>query len=100
MHRWTPLATSIPAHCCDDVATCVTLWLATLELKLIINSATRQRAPLTHRLWLSLKAESSAYRIPDARCAGLAARVARVARDHFDLAYRIAKSKKFRRLSL
>ena len=65
-----------------------------------VKSATRERVPLNHRLLLSLKAEASAYRIPDARCAGLAVRVAPSGVITFDLAYRIAKSKKFRRLSL
>ncbi|HTK12526.1 MAG TPA: integrase family protein [Xanthobacteraceae bacterium] len=64
------------------------------------KSATRERTALTHRLLETLKPEASAFRIPDARCVGLAVRVAPSGVLSFDLAYRIAKSKRFRRLSL
>lgn len=63
-------------------------------------SATRGRIPLTHRLLETLKPEGTAFRIPDARCAGLAVRVAPSGVVSFDLAYRVAKTKAFRRLSL
>lgn len=61
---------------------------------------TRQQIALTHRFLETLKPESEAFRIPDARCIGLAVRVAPSGVVTFDLAYRIAKSKSFRRLSL
>lgn len=61
---------------------------------------TRQRTALTHRFLTSVKPEAAAFRVPDERCAGLAVRVAPSGAITFDLAYRIAKSKKFRRLSL
>jgi integrase len=64
------------------------------------KSATRARTALTHRYLETMKAEAAAYRIPDARCAGLAIRVAPSGVVSFDLAYRVAKSKTFRRLSL
>lgn len=64
------------------------------------NSATRERTALTHRFLEALKPEPAAYRIPDARCAGLAVRVAPSGLVSFDLAFRVAKSKTFRRLSL
>lgn len=61
---------------------------------------TRTSVPLTHRFLETVKPEAAAFRIPDARCAGLAVRVAPSGVVTFDLAYRIAKSKKFKRLSL
>jgi len=61
---------------------------------------TRPRVALTHRYLLSLKPAASAFRVPDERCAGLAVRVASSGLITFDLAYRIARTKKFRRLSL
>jgi integrase len=62
--------------------------------------ATRSRVALTHRFIETVKPEASAFRIPDARCAGLAIRVATSGVVTFDLAFRVSKSKKFRRLSL
>lgn len=62
--------------------------------------ATRKRIALTHRFIETLAPEATAFRIPDARCVGLAVRVAPSGVISFDLAYRIAKSKTFRRLSL
>lgn len=65
-----------------------------------MNEKTRPRAALTHRFLTSLKPEATAFRVPDERCAGLAVRVATSGVISFDLAYRISKSKKFRRISL
>ena len=64
------------------------------------KSATRERTALTHRLLEKLTPEATAFRIPDARCTGLAVRIAPSGVISFDLAYRISKSKTFRRLSL
>lgn len=60
----------------------------------------QQRVQLTHRFLETLKATGVAYRIGDARCSGLAARVAPSGVVTFDLAFRIAKSKGYRRVSL
>jgi integrase len=65
-----------------------------------IKSSTRPRAALTHRLLESIKAERVAFRIPDARCKGLAVRVAPSGTISFDLAFRVAKSNAYRRISL
>lgn len=62
--------------------------------------ATRSRVALTHRFLETVKSEAAAYRVPDARCPGLAVRVAPSGVVTYDLAYRIAKTKKFRRISL
>lgn len=67
---------------------------------MLTKSATRPRVALTHRMLESLAPEAKAYRVPDARCAGLAVRVAPSGEISFDLAFRISKSKAFRRLSL
>jgi len=63
-------------------------------------AATRSRVALTHRFLETAKAEAEAYRVPDARCPGLAVRIAPSGAISYDLAYRIAKTKKFRRISL
>lgn len=62
--------------------------------------ATRASVALTHRFLETAKPEAVAYRVPDARCAGLAVRVAPSGLITYDLAFRIAKSKVFKRLSL
>jgi integrase len=64
------------------------------------KSQTREPVALTHRLLMTVKPESDAFRIPDQRCQGLAVRVSPAGVITFDLAYRVAKSKTFRRLSL
>lgn len=61
---------------------------------------TRSSVLLTVRALEALQPEGVAYRIPDTRCPGLAVRVAPSGAITFDLAYRIAKSKAYRRLSL
>lgn len=65
-----------------------------------ITSTTRARTVLTARAIENLKPADKAYRVPDARCGGLAARVAPSGAITFDLAYRVAKTKIYRRLSL
>ena len=62
--------------------------------------ATRVRTALTVRTIEALKPEAKAYRVPDARCAGLAVRVAPSGAITFDLAYRVSRSGVYRRLSL
>lgn len=65
-----------------------------------MSVATRARSALTVRTIEALKAEAKAYRVPDARCRGLAVRVAPAGTITFDLAYRIAKTQVYRRCSL
>lgn len=64
------------------------------------SAVTRARTVLTIRTLEALKPETKAYRLPDARCLGLAARCAPSGIITFDLAFRIAGSKAYRRLSL
>jgi integrase len=63
-------------------------------------SATRPRVALTHRGVEALRADESAYRIPDLRCPGLAVRVAPSGLKTWDVAYRIRGAGSGRRLSL
>jgi integrase len=67
---------------------------------LIVAVATRSRVALTHRFLETAKPDAAAYRVPDARCPGLAIRVAPSGVITYDLAFRIAKSKTFKRVSL
>jgi integrase len=88
-------------RCCDARDPLTAFWLGYFgDHTMSKPSLTRDRIQLTHRLLESLGPEAVAYRIPDARCPGLAVRVAPSGLVSFDLAYRIAKSKIFRRLSL
>lgn len=64
------------------------------------TSTTLARAVLTARAVENLKPADKAYRVPDARCGGLAVRVAPAGAITFDLAYRVAKTKIYRRISL
>lgn len=60
---------------------------------------TKEPVALTHRSIEALKGESEPYRIPDAKCPGLAIRVAVDGSKTFDCAFRI-KGGKFKRPSL
>jgi len=60
---------------------------------------TRPAAALTHRTIEALKAQSTPYRVPDARCKGLAVRVATDGKRTWDCAFRI-KGAGFKRVSL
>jgi integrase len=55
------------------------------------EGATRPARALTHRFLESLQPEAGAYRIPDSRCQGLAARMAPSGVISWDMAYRIAR---------
>lgn len=61
---------------------------------------TRPARALTHRTVEAFKPEAAPYRVPDARCAGLAVRVATDGVLTWDLAFRIKGAGKVRRLSL
>jgi integrase len=61
---------------------------------------TKEPVALTHRFLTAIKPDGAAFRIPDQRCQGLAVRVSPVGVVTFDLAYRVSKTKTFRRLSL
>jgi integrase len=61
---------------------------------------TRLAIALTHKSIEALGADAKAYRVPDARCPGLAVRVAPSGLRTWDLAFRIRGSGKYRRLSL
>jgi integrase len=65
-----------------------------------VPSETRKPVALTHRFLEAINPAENPFRVPDVRCAGLAIRVAPSGVVTFDLAYRIAKTKKFRRISL
>lgn len=56
--------------------------------------------PLTHKAIEALRAQDRPYRITDARCAGLAVRVATSGLKTWDLAYRIRGTGETRRVSL
>ena len=64
------------------------------------KNLTRKPVALSHRFLQSLSPMDVAYRIPDSKCAGLAVRVARSGVISFDLAFRVSRLNKFRRLSL
>ena len=64
------------------------------------DKVSHPRVQLSARLLETLNPKKVPYRIADARCAGLAVRVATSGALTFDLAFRIAKSKRYRRLSL
>jgi hypothetical protein len=61
---------------------------------------TRGAQTLTHRTIEALRRAETPYRVPDQRCKGLAVRVAPSGVKTWDLAYRIRRSSKMRRLSL
>ena len=61
---------------------------------------TRGRQLLTGRSIEALRPAERAYRVTDLRCKGLAVRVAPSAAKTWDLAFRISKASKTRRLSL
>jgi integrase len=66
------------------------------------SSSGQTRAPvaLTQRYIDALKPEEAPYRVPDQRCKGLALRVAPNGLKTWDLAFRVHRAKKTRRLSL
>ena len=64
------------------------------------SGLTHGSAALTHRTLNALRPASSAYRISDQRCIGLAVRVAPSGLKTWDLAFRIRGSAKVRRVSL
>lgn len=64
------------------------------------SSTTHKSVILTARYLDSLQAIEIPYRVPDQRCAGLAVRVAPSGGRTWDLAYRIARTGKVRRISL
>lgn len=64
------------------------------------SGLTKAKRLLTQRGLESLKPEAAPYRVPDTRATGLAARVATDGVVTWDLAFRIAKTGKVRRVSL
>jgi Arm DNA-binding domain len=65
------------------------------------KSRTRKPAALTHRTLEAMKPEDDAYRVPDARCVGLAARVASSGIITWDFSYGVrGAAQRTRRLSL
>jgi integrase len=63
------------------------------------SGRTKEASALTHRTIEAMKAEALPYRVPDARCAGLAVRVASGGVKTFDFTFRI-KGRSVRRVSL
>jgi hypothetical protein len=61
---------------------------------------TRPARPLTHKAIEALKPDGMPYRVPDARCVGLAVRVSTAGRITWDLSYRIKGGGNVRRTSL
>ena len=79
--------------CCDGVAMAGKLTKPDFQ-------KTLDPVPLTHRAIDSLQGRAGAYRVPDARCAGLPIRIAPSGLKTWDVAFRVRAAGLVRRLSL